>query len=149
MKQDVSDGRLTPYFAVIKESEENKYLGLSIGFGIGTKLLDHFKVYEKATAAYTGQRLKSGSLCFLGEFGVFAGARLKDHDDYFIQLGYQFSLGTVCYRRRLYIDDADSAASTRFHDQVLLTDRYQITLPKGPHVKVNCHHLSFLVGRDF
>lgn len=146
-KQDVSDARFTPYIAIDKLLQKKIHYGLSVGLGIGLKTFNRLRVYEKGTDTYTGQRLTSGSMTFMGEFGAYFRTQFREKYD--LALGYNFSMGTSNYKKKVYIDDADSAASVQFQDQALLVDRASIRLPKKPKIKVRCHQLYFSVGRDF
>lgn len=153
--QDVRDFRVTPYITLThslpeqmtKKCRYNFYQELNLGFGIGVKTLDNLKLYEKATGAYIGQKLKSGSMSFLGEFGyawVF-----EINKEYSCKLGYQFTFGKPHYKRKVFIENADSAASLRFIHQAFLIDKEFVNLAKSPKMRMRCHSLQFSITKEF
>jgi hypothetical protein len=147
VKQDVRDLRFTPYIACEKTYRERFKYGVSAGFGIGVHVLDHFKVYEKATKAYIGQRLKAASMSFLGEFG--GKLQFKLRNTYNLKAEYVFSVGHANYKKKVYIDAPGAAATQTFQDQALLIDKDAIYLPKKPHLKMRSHRFSLSLGKDF
>lgn len=145
-EQDVKDLRVTPFVGVQRTQNRRFCYGAHVGFGIGVKTLDNFKLYEKATGSYTGQRLQSGSMSFLGEFAAHMSF---EHRGYYCTFGYTFTTGRAKYKRRVFIDQPGSAASVTFQDQVLLTDREFIFLPKEPRIRLRSHRLELSIGKDF
>ena len=146
-KQDVCDLRFTPYFEFEKNLKNHFKYGLSVGFGLGVKTLDNFKLYEKSTNAYIGQQLKSGYVNFLGEFGIkFEWKSLRGYD---FKVDYNFSIGGARYKRKVYIDKADSAASVRFQDQAFMIGKQYIMLPKKPKINLHIYRFGVTIGKDF
>jgi hypothetical protein len=146
-KQDVRDLRFTPYIELERTFKNRFKYGLSVGFGIGVKTLDNLKLYEKATNAYIGQRLKSGSMTFLGEFGIKLEGQCRRGYDW--KVDYTFAMGGARYKRKVFIDNADAEASVRFQDQALLIDKAYISLPKRPSLKLRVCRFGVTVGKDF
>lgn len=146
-QQDVRDFRVTPYAAVSYALGTHICHGASVGFGIGVKTLNNLKLYEKATNAYIGQKLKAASMSFLGEFSYFLTAKISDFTRW--KVGYNFTLGKSRYKRNVVIEDANAAAPLRFINQAFFTDKQFINLAKKPKMRLRCHRLELSFQKDF
>ncbi len=147
VQQDIRDMRFTPYLEWKKQCKNRFAFAISAGAGFSIKTVDNFKVYEKATQAYIGQRLAAESLNYLGEFGGKIQYTTKQEWNFI--LDYTFTLGNAHYKRNIYIETPDPAASETFLDEALLIDASSILLPKHPHLKIRSHRFSLSFGADF
>lgn len=148
VKQDVKDFRLTPFFEWRHILRNNIKINLNCGIPCSFKGFENFKLYEKATRAYTGQRLKSEVPKPFVQLGAGIGAKLFKYEwDFKFQ--YLYSFGSVKYGKKIYIDTPDLEASEPFQDQLLLTDKDSIFLPEHSKLPVRCHSLIVSFRRNF
>jgi len=146
VKQDVSNTRITPYLELSKIYKNDFEWCAYIGLPLVPKTVTVFKIYEKSTDAYIGQRLRAGLMNIWGELGLSLTKKYYDFFD--LKLEYSFAFGNAHYGRKIYIDTADKNASSHFKQQILLTDKDSITLAQKLTIKLKSHRIAFSIGSD-
>lgn len=146
-RHNVLDWRVAPYLGMQYASDRITLAG-SMGVGIGYKMMDHFKLYQKDPFGFAGQETRSSSLAFVGDFACSLQVKLVR--DAFMRLEYGFAMGNVNYKRKVYISDPDESTGVDdFIDQGFVTDVDSIFLPSRPKIPVKCHRLAWSIGFNF
>lgn len=147
VKQDVNDLRIVPQCEYEFFHNKQCSFGLLGGFIVSFKTLDKFKVFEKSTDAYIGQRLVPRKVNILGRIGFAITRDFKEH--WALRLHYNYTRGHVKYKTPVIIETPDVNAAQQHQDALLITDVDAIVLPEKPRMKLHAHEIGWSMIYDF
>lgn len=139
LEQDVHNIRLTPYCQAVFDLKKFM-VSISAGPSIHFKTFGSLEVWEKATTAYTGQRLEPKKINMLAEFDTALSFACLDYGRIFLRYG--LTAGAIRYGRKIFIDVPGDNASEQFDDQLFLSDRDSIYMQQIPKLKLLSHTFS-------